>query len=387
LQLSSIPAKFSIPWAYSASGSFIRAIPTASQIGIQNGAASLTDGFPPLNFSPVAAGGVPPFGQDMNGILNRTTAWSQWQSAGGVVPYDASFQTAIGGYPQGAIVASGTTLGLMWQSSVDNNASNPDTGGAGWWQFGSSTGTIQWRPTSENIPGWIIANNSTIGNASSGATQLADASAKNLFVWHWNNFSNTQCPVSGGRGASGAADFAANKTITILDMRGTGMSGVDTMGNAATGRFNGVPVTAGGVSTPGSIIGENLHQLNTGELPVFTPTGAFSGSFSGTPQNWSLSGSFSGTQATWSTNQGSIPSSANNNIIIDAGAAANRIVQANAISTNLTTTITPAGTISGTTGVTPAGSISGSITMNSIGSGVSHNTVSRSMTGYVYIHL
>lgn len=133
MDASDIPAKFNIPWASSAGGSYITSpIPEASQIGITNGAASLTDGFPPLNFQPVESGGVPPFGADSNGILKEITLWNQWQQAGGVVPYDGTFQTAIGGYPKGAIVASGTVAGLLWQSTTDDNATDPDTGGAGW---------------------------------------------------------------------------------------------------------------------------------------------------------------------------------------------------------------------------------------------------------------
>ena len=58
MQSSNIPSKIPLPFAYSASGSYINTIPTASQIGIVNGKASLTDGFPPLTFSPISAGGV-----------------------------------------------------------------------------------------------------------------------------------------------------------------------------------------------------------------------------------------------------------------------------------------------------------------------------------------
>ena len=133
MQNSNIPAKFPIPWASSAGGAFIRSVPTASQIGIQNGAASLTDGFPPLNFLPVASGGFPPFGQDTNGILKQITQWSQWQQAGGAVFYDGSFQTSIGGYPAGAIVASGAYPGVYWRSLLDNNTNNPDAGAVVGW--------------------------------------------------------------------------------------------------------------------------------------------------------------------------------------------------------------------------------------------------------------
>lgn len=134
--LSGIPGKFPVPFAKSAGSGFIRPVPTASQIGITNGAASLTDGFPPLNFQPLGAGGVPPYGQDMNGILNQISAWTQWQNAGGTVPYDPTFQAQISGYPKGAVVASVTTVGLFWYCMTDSNLSNPDAGGAGWlaWQ-------------------------------------------------------------------------------------------------------------------------------------------------------------------------------------------------------------------------------------------------------------
>lgn len=131
MQASQIPVKFPIPFAADAGAGFIRPIPVASQITITPGAASLTDGFPPLNFIAEGSGGIPPFGQDENGILNQITAWSQWQNAGATVLYDSAFSTAIGGYPKGALLyaASG---GFWWLSTVDNNATDPDTGGAGW---------------------------------------------------------------------------------------------------------------------------------------------------------------------------------------------------------------------------------------------------------------
>lgn len=141
MKLSALPSKFQAPWGASASPSYIRAIPFASQIGIVNGAASLTDGFPPLNFLPVGSGGVPPFGQDMNGILKQITQWSQWQNAGGLVTYDPSFSATIGGYPFGALLA-GTTAGVVWLSTVDDNTSDPDTGGANWTNIGAQASSI-----------------------------------------------------------------------------------------------------------------------------------------------------------------------------------------------------------------------------------------------------
>ena len=131
MQSSNIPSKIPLPFAYAAGSSYKNTIPVASQIGITNGRASLTDGFPPLNFTPISAGGVPPFGGDMNGILNEITAIQQWQQAGGFFVYDSAFSTAIGGYPKGAILQS-ADFGGLWVSSTENNTSNPDAGGAGW---------------------------------------------------------------------------------------------------------------------------------------------------------------------------------------------------------------------------------------------------------------
>lgn len=131
MQSSNIPTKIPLPFAYNAGVGYKNTIPTASQIGVVNGRASLNDGFPPLNFVPISAGGVPPFGADVNGILNEITAITQWQQAGGFFFYDSSFSTTIGGYPKGAILQSSSNSGL-WISTAENNTTNPDTGGAGW---------------------------------------------------------------------------------------------------------------------------------------------------------------------------------------------------------------------------------------------------------------
>ena len=131
MQSTNIPAKIPLPFANAAGPTYKNVIPTASQIGITNGKASLADGFPPLTFQAISSGGIPPFGADFNGILNEVTSIQQWQEAGGFFAYDSVFSTAVGGYPKGAILQAATFDGL-WLSSAENNTSNPDTGGAGW---------------------------------------------------------------------------------------------------------------------------------------------------------------------------------------------------------------------------------------------------------------
>lgn len=129
---TSRPRRLVKPFADAATGLYRRIVPAASQIGVQDGAASLTDGFPPLNFDPVSAGGVPPFGQDMNGILYDVSAAARWQAAGGSATYDATFAAAIGGYPYGAVLISTVTPGVQWVALVDNLMNDPDVDPTNW---------------------------------------------------------------------------------------------------------------------------------------------------------------------------------------------------------------------------------------------------------------
>jgi hypothetical protein len=146
---ASVPTNFQIPFANSAGGSYIRTIPVASQIGITPGAASLTDGFPPLNFTPIAGGGVPFSGLDVNGIFKQITANIQWWGAGGYPQYNSAFSTAIGGYPNGSVIQAASFAGF-WRSTADNNTSNPETGGANWVPV-SFIGTAAVTMTSANV--------------------------------------------------------------------------------------------------------------------------------------------------------------------------------------------------------------------------------------------
>lgn len=126
--LSGAPSPIQLPFANSGTRN---TIPVPSQIPVTAGRASFTDGFPPLTRTPLAAGGVPPFGEDFNGLFYAITTIQQWQTSGGLFPYSAAQATAIGGYPKGALLLKSTGAGF-WVNSVDGNATDPDAGGAGW---------------------------------------------------------------------------------------------------------------------------------------------------------------------------------------------------------------------------------------------------------------
>ncbi|WP_176077508.1 hypothetical protein [Burkholderia dolosa] len=122
-----------VPLPFAANGTK-NTIPEASQIGTNPGAASLNDGFPPLTFTPIAAGGIPPAGADFNGILNLITQSIRWAHAGGRYAFSSTFSADanVVGYPAGSVLMSADRQG-SWLSLNDNNTDNPDTGpGAQW---------------------------------------------------------------------------------------------------------------------------------------------------------------------------------------------------------------------------------------------------------------
>ena len=128
MQLSNQPAKLVIAFANSGAKN---TIPVPSQIGITAGAASYTDGFPPLTRTDPTKGGTGVAGLDMNGILNEVSAPALWYSGGGGFPYDPVWSAAVGGYPQGARVMRSDGDGY-WLSTADNNTTNPESSPVGW---------------------------------------------------------------------------------------------------------------------------------------------------------------------------------------------------------------------------------------------------------------
>src|SRR4051812_33815791 len=86
------------PFANNADPAFITAIPDTT---VSTQRASYDLGFPPLTMQDEVGGGKPPYGQDVNGILNALSAHIFAQQAGQLYNYSSSVSTAIGGYPIG----------------------------------------------------------------------------------------------------------------------------------------------------------------------------------------------------------------------------------------------------------------------------------------------
>lgn len=132
------------------------------------------------------------------------------------------------------------------------------------------TGDIILNPAEGTRAGFVRLNGRSIGSASSGATERANADTSDLYAFNWNNFSNSICPVATGRGASAAADFAANKALTLIDARSTFFCGADDMGNSAASLGFSGSFTTGDATTGGSTGGANTHTLSTAETPAHT---------------------------------------------------------------------------------------------------------------------
>jgi len=129
--------------------------------------------------------------------------------------------------------------------------------------------------------GWVMMNDGTIGSAASGASTRANADTQALFTLLWNNISDANCPVVGGRGSSAAADFAANKKITLPKILGRALAsagsgaglttrnlgdaiGAETVTLTAATQAS-MPVSGGTVSG-GSVSGGTINGASTTTL-------------------------------------------------------------------------------------------------------------------------
>lgn len=120
------PGKIITPWAESGLKNPIP--PTANPA---TGRAGFDQGFSAINMTAKEAGGIPPFGQDFNGIFYEVTNILRYMQAGGQPTFDAALATAIGGYPIGAVLIGDDGVSVF-KNAVAGNETNPNTGGYGW---------------------------------------------------------------------------------------------------------------------------------------------------------------------------------------------------------------------------------------------------------------
>jgi len=114
-----------IPFARDAVPDMINDIPDDPSV-LEPQLASFKQGFPYITTIPLVAGGIPPEGQDFNGILRDITEHVVHQNKGGMYKFEADI-VAAGGYPLGAVLSANDGLSL-WVSLQNNNVQDFNTG-------------------------------------------------------------------------------------------------------------------------------------------------------------------------------------------------------------------------------------------------------------------
>lgn len=136
-----------------------------------------------------------------------------------------------------------------------------------------STGDVKETYKTVADPGWILLNDGTIGDATSGAG-YANANAQNLFLLLWTNCTTLQVYNSSGlpinRGISAAADWAANNRIQLPQRlgRAPASSGLAALSATFTTNFAGAPTILTFASTAQFISGMQVQFTTTGTLPT-----------------------------------------------------------------------------------------------------------------------
>jgi hypothetical protein len=129
-----------------------------------------------------------------------------------------------------------------------------------------ATGDIKVRYDVAVLSGFVRCNGRTIGSAASGATELADPSSQALFSYLWGKDA-TLAVTPGGRGASAAADWTANKQLALPDFRGKGITALSDMGSSDSGLLAGISFAKGNATTLGSIAGSATRAIPSSALP------------------------------------------------------------------------------------------------------------------------
>lgn len=120
--------------------------------------------------------------------------------------------------------------------------------------------------------GTLTPNGQTIGSAASGATSRANADTSDLFAVLWNATSNANLPIQDStgaastRGASAAADFAANKRLPLPNIQ-DGDALVAAVSSAVLSRTAGEVLGHTHTVTVDSG-GNHSHTLFTGQTGV-----------------------------------------------------------------------------------------------------------------------
>lgn len=281
MQQSGFPAKFVTPFAANAAAGNTNTIPATTSTP---GAASLSIGFPPITFQPVASGGIPPSGKDFNGLFNQITAALQAYQAGAVALFDATFAAAIGGYPKGSLLASSATPHLFWTSTGDYNSTNPDSSSAANWvgllAFGNFMPPQQGGGINQAADKLYIglSSTSTAVRVTVDATDLGELAAfGNLGIGNWMEQYST-LPANGSETIS--LSFTAPRKGRVVVIASANLAAPSAGNNLLSVAVNGNTGSSDAVQQTSAMTNHSCFEVTAGEAVAISSYFGVSGNYS-----------------------------------------------------------------------------------------------------------
>lgn len=289
MQKSNAPTKLTIAFASGSGAGPVNNVPLTP--GSTAGTASYQTGFTSVNMEQKAAGGVPPFGADFNGIIQNATKAQIWQQAGFTWTFDSTFSGSsnIGGYPAQSVLMMGSGNGL-WINKTDNNTTNPDaTGTSGWlglpavgaYTISTTGGTTTPSPSVLGVTTLLVT-----GALTSNATIVLPLTAGSRWIAANNTTGSYTLTVQGSSGAGvsitqgsaltvftdGTSYYAASANLSgaYLPIDGTAVAATK-LATARTFSITGL-ATASGVNFDGTgNVALNVTALNVPSALGYTP--------------------------------------------------------------------------------------------------------------------
>ncbi|BBG58521.1 hypothetical protein [Providencia rustigianii] len=197
-------------------------IPENYETSMDSNQATWDQGFGQITMLPVAAGGLPPKGQDFNGILNQISESIVFQSQGGRFKFSPEYAESIGGYPKGAILQSDDEK-KEYQSLIDNNKVNFNTTSnisASWELVGSKYAikaevdlALLKKFDKENISGILGNDQSKVPSLGLLTTEVGKLQPKGNYQPAGDYATNTAL-TTGLAGKQPVGDYATNTALT-----------------------------------------------------------------------------------------------------------------------------------------------------------------------------
>lgn len=286
------PKLITKPFADDALPGYVNEIPKENPTGAPEQNASWSVGFPPITMTAIDDGGLPPNGEDMNGVLRAITEHNLFVGGGGVYEFTSDYITEVGGYSKGAVLVSDDKTAL-WMSIQDNNTQN----------FNGATKT-QWRriafteldSTLASIQSALNtkADKSVTITAGDGLTGGGTLAGNRVFAVN-GSVVRTDRTINAGTGLSGGGNLSANRTLSVNygttagtaaqgnDVRITGATqksaNLSDLANAGAARQNlglGTAATRNVGSSAGDVLEFGAFGVGAGSTPSLqsAPQGA-----------------------------------------------------------------------------------------------------------------